>query len=103
MPTTTTSLIAPDADTCSELSELVRLRNLRYPILNKEDFLSQMLLGGPVVFKLTPYEPGYAASLMPTFLFPIKSEQELIAKAIELMISRGRLSLHSQPHDYAPR
>jgi hypothetical protein len=88
---------AADVGARCELSELVHSRNLLYPIRNKADFLSQMLSGGPVIYKGTPYDPGYASSLVPAFFFPVNSEEEMIARATELMISRGHLPVSSQP------
>ncbi|MEO7143304.1 MAG: hypothetical protein ABI165_07340 [Bryobacteraceae bacterium] len=73
-----------------EIAELLRDRNLSFPIPTKEDFVDQMTRSGtPVVFRKTSYDPHFAAGLMPEFFFPVVSPDDLLQKGVELMIARG--------------
>ena len=76
-----------------EIARLVSERPLAYPIETKQHFIFQMVQGGEIYFRGTPYEPEFAANLMPEFFFPISSAQDMIEKATELVISRGLLPL----------
>ena len=74
----------------SELLELARARGLEYPIETKERFVTQMTQSGEaVIFRGIPYDPEFGASLIPEFFFPITSEDDLVHKAMELIMSRG--------------
>ena len=82
----------------SEVVELVHTRRFEYPIETKAQFIVQMSVSRePIIFRGVPYDPVFGASLVPEFFFPITSEQELIGKVIELIISRGLLPLPHQP------
>jgi hypothetical protein len=73
-----------------EIAELLRDRNLQFPIPTKEDFVNQMTASGTsVVFRKTSYDPRFAAGLMPEFFFPVTSPEDLLQKGVELMIARG--------------
>jgi len=77
-----------------EFVALARARGLRFPIETKAQFIAQMLRpGGPVIFRGVAYDPEFAANLIPEFFFPIDSEQDLVAKALELLMARGLLPL----------
>lgn len=77
-----------------ELAEIARDRGLIYPIDTKSDFVAQMVrLSAPVVFRGTPYAPEWASQLIPEFFFPVASERDLLAKAMELLMARGMLPL----------
>jgi hypothetical protein len=84
-----------------EVEELLRARNLRFPISTKEDFVAQMVRGGEVVFRGISYDPSFAAGLMPEFFFPVLSEEDMTQKGVELMIARGLFPLlpDSFPHN----
>jgi hypothetical protein len=72
-----------------EVEELLRVRKLRFPLPTKEDFVAQMAERGQVIFRNISYDPHFAAELMPEFFFPIKSEEDMVQKGVELMIARG--------------
>lgn len=77
-----------------EISALVHQRALTYPIESKEHFILQMVEAHqPICFRGKAYEAEFAAKLMPEFFFPVASEQDMIEKATELVISRGLLPL----------
>jgi hypothetical protein len=77
-----------------EIAELLRDRNLVFPIPTKEDFVLQMTRPGtPVVFRKISYDPHFAAGLMPEFFFPVVSPDDLLQKGVELMIARGLFKL----------
>jgi hypothetical protein len=77
-----------------EIEELLRDRNLSFPIPTKEDFVYQMTCSGtPVIFRKTSYDPHFAAGLMPEFFFPVTSPEDLLQKGVELMIARGLFKL----------
>jgi hypothetical protein len=76
----------------SELAFLIRSRGLTYPITTKAEFVRLMTgAPSPVVFRRQRYDPGFGASLVPEFFFPATSEQDLLTKISELLISRGLL------------
>jgi hypothetical protein len=78
----------------SEISRLIQARALPFPIETKKDFIEQMALGGEtVIFRDIAYNTRFAAGLMPNFFFPLQSAEDLIAKAVELVVSRGLLPL----------
>jgi uncharacterized protein (DUF4213/DUF364 family) len=80
----------------SELVELARTHNLKFPIENKEQFISQMTKSNsPLIFRGKAYESTFATDLLPEFFFPITSESDLINKALELMMSRGLIPCQS--------
>jgi len=73
---------------------LARATGLRFPIESKAQFIAQMLRPGkPVIFRGVAYDPEFAANLIPEFFFPISTEQDLVAKAMELLMARGLLPL----------
>jgi hypothetical protein len=80
-----------------EICELLRERNLQFPIPTKEDFVNQMTASGkPVLFRKTSYDPRFAAGLMPEFFFPVTSPEDLLQKGVELMIARGLFPIPGQ-------
>ncbi len=48
---------------------------------------------GPVHYGGQYYEVGFVSNLVPDFLFPVQSEQDMLAKITELLVSRGLLPL----------
>jgi hypothetical protein len=77
-----------------ELVELARARGLLYPIDSKSDFVAQMSRSSaPVVFRGQEYDPAWSSQLIPEFFFPVASEGDLVAKALELLMARGMLPL----------
>lgn len=81
-----------------EIAELVHSRHLEYPIETKAQFIAQMTRSEePVVWRGVPYDPAFGGNLVPAFFFPITSEDDLIAKATELIISRGLYPVLGQP------
>jgi hypothetical protein len=77
-----------------ELVEIARSRGLVYPIEKKSDFVAQMSRSSaPVVFRGNAYDPQWSSQLIPEFFFPIASERDLVAKAMELLMARGMLPL----------
>jgi hypothetical protein len=77
-----------------ELLDIVRSGSISYPISDKSDFVAQMVSGSrAVVFRGVSYDMAFGAALMPEFFFPIISEEDLLAKAAELLISRGLLPI----------
>ena len=84
-----------------EIAELLRDRNLSFPIPTKEDFVNQMTRSEtPVVFRKTSYDPHFAAGLMPEFFFPVTSPEDLLQKGVELMIARGLFKLPQETAEY---
>jgi hypothetical protein len=84
---------APD----DEVLTLIRSRHLEYPIASKAAFLRLMTQSTePVFFRGKAYDAGYA-SFVPDFFFPVASEQDLVTKITELLISRGLLPLRGRP------
>jgi len=82
-----------------EIVELLRDRNLQFPIPTKENFVNQMTASGTaVIFRKTSYDPRFAAGLMPEFFFPIDSPEDLLQKGVELMIARG---LFTVPQEFS--
>lgn len=80
-----------------EIEELLRDRQLSFPILTKDDFVEQMSGSGrPVIFRKTSYDPKFAAGLMPEFFFPVTSAEDLLQKGVELMVARGLFKLPGQ-------
>jgi hypothetical protein len=76
----------------SELASLIRSRSLTYPIATKAEFVRLMTRSSaPVLFRRRRYDPGFGARLVPEFFFPAVSEQDLLTKIGELLISRGLL------------
>ncbi len=81
-----------------EVEELLRQRNLQFPLASKDEFIAQMTAHNqPVVFRKILYDPHFAAELMPEFFFPIESEADMLQKGVELMIARGLFSRPEQP------
>jgi hypothetical protein len=86
--------LAPDP----EVAAVIRSRNLSYPIAIKADFVALMTRSRqPVLYRGKAYDPGFGASLVPDFFFPVTSEQDLIAKVTELLMARGLLPLRRSP------
>jgi hypothetical protein len=81
-----------------DLVEISRSRGLVYPIENKTDFVAQMSRSAdPVIFRGQAYDPAWSSQLIPDFFFPVASERDLVARAVELLIARGMLPLESMP------
>lgn len=77
-----------------ELAEISRTRGLTYPIEKKSDFVAQMCSSGePIVFRGRAYDPEWSSQLIPAFFFPVASERDLLAKAMELLMARGMVPL----------
>jgi hypothetical protein len=82
----------------SELAFLIRSRDLTYPIATKAEFVRLMTRSpGPVLFRRRRYDAEFGASLVPEFFFPATSEQDLLTKIGELLISRGLLPSPVRP------
>lgn len=83
-------------DDLREVVELLRARSIRYPVANRVDFVEQMCaVTEPVVFRGQAYDTGFAANLVPEFLFPIESEDDVLTKVTELLVARGFLPIVS--------
>jgi hypothetical protein len=81
-----------------EFVDLARERGLSFPIETKEEFVEQMTrAGATVLFRGEPYDAEAAARLMPEFFFPVASEEELVSKSLELLMSRGMIPLGVEP------
>jgi hypothetical protein len=90
----TEPLTADVATDYPEISRLIHVRALRFPIETKKDFIEQMVSSGEVVmFCGVAYNTRFGAGLMPNFFFPLQSAEDLITKAVELVVSRGLLPL----------
>jgi len=77
-----------------EIAELLRGRSLSYPIETKAAFIEQMAASSDqVVFRGRSYDARFGAGLIPDFFFPLASEEDLVTKVAELLISRGLLPL----------
>ena len=77
-----------------EVREILRSRGVRYPLESRSAFVTQMSeTPGPVRYGGQYYEVGFVSNLVPDFLFPVLSEQDMLAKVTELLVSRGRLPL----------
>lgn len=77
-----------------ELVALGRSRGLRYPIRSKSEFVRQMTaIVEPVRFRDGSYDAAFASALIPDFFFPVESEDDLVDKALELLMARGMLPL----------
>jgi hypothetical protein len=82
----------------SELASLIRSRDLTYPIATKAEFVHLMTRSpAPVLFRGRRYDAEFGASLVPEFFFPATSEQDLLTKIGELLISRGLLPSSVRP------
>jgi hypothetical protein len=82
----------------SELASLIRSRGLTYPIATKPEFVRLMTRSAaPVLFRGRRYDPAFGSSLVPEFFFPATSEQDLLTKIGELLISRGLLPSSVRP------
>jgi hypothetical protein len=78
----------------SEILPLIRSRALEYPIASKAHFLVLMNRPKrPVLFRGTAYDAGFGAGLVPEFFFPVTSEDDLITKITQLLMSRGLVAL----------
>ena len=83
---------------CSEIAELLEKHSLAFPIATKQDFIEQMVASSEqVVFRGVAYNVRFGAGLLPEFFFPLQSSDDLMAKTVELMISRGLLPLSASP------
>jgi len=83
-------------DTWRELLSLARGRDLVYPMATKDDFIAQMTRSGKaVVFRNQSYDAERVARLIPQFFFPVASEQDLMHKTLELLVSRGLLPVQA--------
>lgn len=90
----TASLAADLGINYPEISLLIQTRALRFPIVTKGDFIEQMVSSGEVImFCGVAYDTRFGAGLMPNFFFPLQSAEDLITKAVELVVSRGLLPL----------
>jgi len=79
-----------------ELVDLAHGCNLSYPIQTKLDFMDQMnKRRGPVLFRGSVFNVGFASSLIPEFFFPIASEDDLLGKTLELLAARGLIPIDS--------
>jgi hypothetical protein len=77
-----------------EIAELLHSRSLTYPIDSKAVFIEQMAAGSEtVMFRSQTYDVRFGAGLLPDFFFPLASEEDLVTKVAELLISRGLVSL----------
>jgi len=84
----------------TEIIELIRSRQLSYPVASKADFVAQMVQSGaPVVFRGKVYDPEFAAGLMPEFFFPVESERDMYRKAVDLITARGLLPMPGNVYD----
>jgi hypothetical protein len=73
-----------------EVLHIIRELNLEFPVATQEQFVDRIAESrDTIVFRGVPYDAAFAARLLPPFYFPIHSEEDLLAKAIELMIARG--------------
>lgn len=85
-----------------EFVALARQRGLTYPIRTKAEFVRQMTRSGePVAFSGNHYDARFAAALIPEFFFPVDSEDDLVGKALELLMARGMLPLQELPNEAA--
>ncbi len=77
-----------------ELLDILRSRSLSFPIETKNGFIAQMTTPShSIMFRGVSYDAAFGAGLMPEFFFPITSEEDLLAKAAELLISRGLVGI----------
>lgn len=77
-----------------ELAELLRNRSFSYPVRTKADFIEQMVASSDtVVFRGVSYDARMGAGLVPDFFFPLASEEDLLTKIVELLVSRGLVPL----------
>lgn len=87
---------AQDPSDVADIRTLLRSREIRYPIPDRADFVAQMCAASaPVTFRGQDYEPEFAANLVSDFLFPISSEQDMLTKVGELLVSRGLLPIEA--------
>ncbi|TMQ14056.1 MAG: hypothetical protein E6J91_16535 [Deltaproteobacteria bacterium] len=81
-------------DRYPDIAELLRRQSFSYPINTKADFIEQMVaVSDTVVFRGVPYDTRFGAGLLPDFFFPLASEEDLVTKVAELLISRGLVPL----------
>ena len=74
----------------AEVVAIIRDLHLEYPVVTRDDFVARISNSrDTIVFRDIAYDAAFGASLLPAFYFPITSEQDLLAKAIELMMARG--------------
>src|SRR5215208_5582576 len=79
-----------------DLIRIARERRLPYPIASKADFVAAMAATGESVrFRDQTYPVEFAANLIPEFFFPILDEEDLVAKAGDLLVARGLSPLPS--------
>jgi hypothetical protein len=77
-----------------DLMRIARERPLQYPVETKTDFIAQLTSWpGSIMFRGQVYPVEFAARLIPEFFFPLRDEEDLMAKATELLIARGLLSM----------
>jgi|SRR5215469_8150365 len=87
-----------------EIASLLDERALSFPITTKKEFVEQMVASGEeIVFRGVAYETRFGAGLLPDFFFPLQSAEDLLTKAVELVISRGLLPLPESPTDVASK
>jgi hypothetical protein len=85
-----TACVADLATLFPEVVTLLHVRRLVFPIAESADFVEQMIAGGAqIVFDGVSYETRFGAGLLPPFLFPLLSIDDLHTKVAELLISRG--------------
>lgn len=73
-----------------EVVGIIRALKLDYPIATQQEFVAYISSSCEVItFRGIAYDARFAANLLPPFYFPITSEQDLVGKAIELMMARG--------------
>lgn len=81
-----------------EIVQLLRGRQLFFPIATKTDFVEQLVAGGDqIVFRGVAYDTRFGAELLPEFFFPLESADDLIVKTVELVVSRGLMALPPLP------
>lgn len=79
-----------------EVATIIEGRSLTFPIRSKTEFVAQMVAAGDrLVIGGAEYDTAYASALLPEFFYPIASTGDLLAKATELLVSRGLALLPS--------
>lgn len=75
-----------------ELLTIARSAALRLPIQSKDEFIAQLTRATDrVSFAGASYDAEMCGSLIPSFFFPIVDLDDLVAKTMELLASRGLL------------
>jgi hypothetical protein len=73
----------------ADIRRIARAPSLEYPIATKAEFVAQLSQAGSVAFRDTEYDATVAAELIPAFFFPLRSAEELVNLATELLVARG--------------